>query len=153
MKRFSALLLAAAVTIGSSGLSAGTAQAYTSVVPDGDERIASLEAEASAAVTKVKWNRFSANLVDALKTGEHALQNAAMRLVIEYGDRVDVDRAKFDIVRIYRDGDDEQARRMAVVALASLDDSWSDDFLQRSVRFERSETLKKTIRAVLADKA
>lgn len=147
MKRFSALLLAAAVTIGSSGY------ASASVAPNEDDVIRSLETQAKSAVTTVEWNRFSANLVDALKTGEHSVRNAAMRLVIEYGDRVDVSKAKFDIVRIYRDGTDVKARRMAVVALGSMEDSWTDDFLQRSARFERSETLKKTILAVLADKA
>ncbi|NNF03362.1 MAG: hypothetical protein HKN17_02750 [Rhodothermales bacterium] len=149
MKRFSALLLAAAVTIGSSGI----AQASTSAGPDEEERIASLEAQATSAVTKAEWDRFSASLVDALTSGERSLQNAAMRLVIEYGEHVDVGEAKFDIVRIYRDGSDVQARRMAVVTLASLNDRWTTDFLQRSVRFEKSETLKKTIRAVLADRA
>jgi len=148
MKRFSALLLAAAVIIGSSGVSL----AATSAAP-GDDVIQSLRAEASSAVTQAEWSRFSANLVDALKTEEHALRNAAMRLVIEYGEKVDVGKATFDIVRIYRDGDDIQARRMAVVALASLNDNWSNDFLQRSERFEQSETLKKTIRAVLSERA
>lgn len=149
MKRFSALLLAAAVTIGSSGI----AQASTFAAPDGDEEIASLEAQASSAVSEAEWNRFSDSLVDALKNGEHALQNAAMRLVIEYGEQVDVSKAKFDIVRIYRDGSDMQARRMAIVTLASMNDSWANDFLQRSVRFEQSDTLKRTIRAALADQA
>lgn len=153
MKRFSALLLAAAVTIGSSGIAYATASATAFAGPDGDDRVEALEQAAAEAESSADWARFSAGLVEALGTEEHALQNAAMRLVIEYSEKVDVSKARFDIVRIYRDGDDKQARRMAVVALASLNDGWVDDFLKRSARFEQSETLNRTIRGVLAGKA
>jgi hypothetical protein len=147
MKRFSALLLAAAVTIGSSGLS------FASTPADPADGIDALRSEASAAITATQWARFSTHLVDALKADQPALRNAAMRLVIEYSDMVNVRAARFDIVRVYRDGSDAQARRMAVVALGSMNDAWVNDFLRRSLKFEKSETLKKTIRATLADRA
>lgn len=102
-----------------------------------------------ANATAAQWTVFSNNLVDALTSEHDGLQEAAMRMVIQYGDQVRVDDAVFDVMRIYRDHNDENMRRMAVVALGEMNSKWAINFLKRAERFEKSETIKKTIHAVV----
>ncbi len=100
-------------------------------------------------MSQVKWEAFSNNLVKALASNHKGLQQSAMRLIIQYDKQVNVDRAVFDVIRIYRDSEDECMRRMAVVALGKMENAWANDFLKRSVRFERSPVVRSQIRAVL----
>ena len=72
-----------------------------------------------------------------------------MRLVIQHGEMVDVKPAVFDVVRIYREHEDENMRRMAVVALGNMQSRWAIRFLQRSEQFEKSPAIQHTIRAVV----
>jgi hypothetical protein len=74
-----------------------------------------------------------------------------MQLVIKYADRVDVHRARFDVMRLYRDHDDDRVRRMAVVTLGAMKNNWALGFLARSVAFEKDPAVRHTIQAVLVD--
>ena len=88
------------------------------------------------------WVAFSDNLVKALQTTDNlGLQCSALQHVAAYGDRVDVDAAKFDIVRLYRDHSDSRVRMAALAGLAQMSDGWVADFLLRSARFEKDEHL------------
>jgi len=101
-------------------------------------------------LSAVQWDDYADRLEAALDTDHKGLNHAALRLVIAYGDNLSLDEdAVFDVMRIYRDDDSERARRMAVVALAEMDSDWAISFLERSSRFEKSETVKQTILAVL----
>jgi len=73
-----------------------------------------------------------------------------MRYVILYADHVEVSEAAIDVMRIYRNDDDLNRRRMAVVTLGSMKNQWAFRFLERSVQFEKSEIVAQTIMAVLA---
>ncbi|NBC16346.1 MAG: hypothetical protein GVY18_03410 [Bacteroidetes bacterium] len=99
----------------------------------------------------VDWAAFSTNLVNALATDNDGLQQSAMQLIIKYRERVDVHRARFDVMRLYRDHDDDRVRRMAVVTLGAMDNNWALGFLARSVTFEDDPAVRHTIQAVLAD--
>ena len=147
MNKFFTLLLVAALT---SGI-ASTTLAGTGTSPDEKAAIEALEASAAKAISKVQWKQFSENLVDALQSDHAGLKQAAMRLVIRHGDNVSVKDAVFDVMRIYRDGDEENLRRMAVVTLANMKSDWAIKFLERSERFEKSSVVSQTIRAVLAE--
>ncbi|MEM1093457.1 MAG: hypothetical protein AAGJ10_02555 [Bacteroidota bacterium] len=112
--------------------------------PDTDQ----LTAPARSA-SQATWTAFSSQLVDALQ-GDHAgMQQGALQHVIQYRDYVSVDAAAFDIVRIYRNHEDDNMRRMAVVALGAMENRWAMDYLKRAERFEKSEAVKATIQAVL----
>jgi HEAT repeat protein len=53
-------------------------------------------------------------------------------------------------MHIYREDESEQARRMAVVALAELDSKLAVDYLERAHSFEKSDAVRKTIAAVVS---
>jgi len=147
MKRYYTLLMGAALALNL----AGTSVANPVFSANEDEAIKALEASAVRALSESQWDQFSDNLVDALKTSHPGLQQAAMRLVINYSDDLNVEEAVFDVMRIYRDHPDENFRRMAVVTLGSMQSDWAIKFLERSVRFEKSETVRSTIRAVVSE--
>lgn len=120
--------------------------------PVGDEDKATVEALKKAereAVEAARWDAFSTNLVHALKADHEGVKLAAMQLVIQYGDQIDVDQAVFDVMRLYRDHADDDVRRMAVVALGQMQSRWAINFLDRSEGFEKNETVRQTIQAVV----
>ena len=103
------------------------------------------------AMSRLDWQNYGQRLTDAL-SGEHAgLRHSALRLIIAYSDQLDLgNEAVVDLMKIYRDDDSEHARRMAVVAMAELDSELAVDYLERSQAFEKSETVKRTIAAVVS---
>ncbi len=107
--------------------------------------------EVRAHVTRAQWDIFSDNLEKALACGHEGVQQGALRMIIFYGDNLTINRSGVhDAVRIYRDHQDDRLRRMAVVALGKIQDSWGLDMLKRSARFEKSPSVRQTILAVLA---
>ncbi len=104
-------------------------------------------------LTVVEWSEYGDRLETALSSGHRGLKYAALRLIIAYGEHFDLSEdAVFDVMRIYRDGDADRVRRMAVVALARMDSDWAMKFLERSVRFEKSDQVKHTIRSILHER-
>lgn len=87
------------------------------------------------------WEAFSDNLVRALRSSNEGLQQSAMQMVILYGDKVDVDRAVIDVVRIFNRHENPQVRKLAMVALAKIQDSWAMYVLKRNLKFEENETV------------
>ncbi len=107
--------------------------------------------EVRAHVTREQWDTFSDNLEQALACGHEGVQQGALRMIIFYGDNLAISRTGVhNAVRIYRDHKDDRLRRMAVVALGKIQDSWGLDMLKRSARFEKSPSVRQTILAVLA---
>lgn len=103
-----------------------------------------------AEMTSAEWNEFSAVLGDALHSEVEGLRCSALRLAIQYSDDVQLDRsAIYDMAAMYRSHRNDNVRRMAVVALASTDDSWAIDYLKRSVAYEKTPKVLHTIKAVL----
>lgn len=103
-----------------------------------------MSAEASASISNA--------LAAALASDHRGLETAALRLVISYGEVLELNRsAVFEMVRLYRDNEDLSVRQMAVVAIGASEDEWGLDFLERSRGFEDAPRVLHTIRAVLAD--
>ncbi|MFQ5569294.1 MAG: HEAT repeat domain-containing protein [Rhodothermales bacterium] len=96
------------------------------------------------------WDQLSKGLIDAIGSDHDGAKQGALRMIIFYGDQLDVSAAVFDVVRIYRDHEDNRLRRMAVVALGKMKSPWAIDFLERSVRFEKTPSVRQTIQAVVA---
>ncbi len=97
-----------------------------------------------------QWDAFSGNLRDALASGHNGLQIGAMRLSIQYSEYVNIDGSAVDLMRIYRNHSDDQVRRLAVVALGSLDSQMVTSYLRLHEPFEKSPIVRRTIRAVIA---
>jgi len=145
MKKITTLMAVGVVTFGLS------VSAYAGPNSDDDPRaeMAELDASAKAAVSRAAWDAFSKNLVNALKSDHDGLREAAMRFVIQYGDQVDVKAAVFDVMRIYRNHENQNLRRMAVVALGHMNSDWAISFLRLSVEYESSDALRHTLRSVV----
>lgn len=103
-----------------------------------------------ATLSAAQWQTYAHQLSGALASGHDGLQEGALRMIIQYGDDLSLDRpAVFDVVRIYRNHPDDRMRRMAVVALGRIHDAWALDFLKRSVQFEETPDVRETILSVL----
>ena len=101
-------------------------------------------------MTAEQWNAFSGTIEEALASDHDGLQIGAMRLAIQYADYVDLKGSAIDLMRIYRNHSDEQVRRLAVVALGSLDSKMVISYLRLHEPFEQSPAVRRTIRAVIA---
>jgi hypothetical protein len=95
------------------------------------------------------WALFSEALVEAMDTPNQGVRLGALLQIATYGSHLDVDEALFDIVRIYRDATDTNCRILALMALASLEDPWAMDFLERSARFEKNDRIRRHTIAVV----
>jgi hypothetical protein len=89
------------------------------------------------------WQRFSVNLVNAFKIPNDGLHQSAMGMIIRYADKLDVDDAVFDIVRIFRSHKDSRVRQLALVTLHKMQNEWAMDFLKRHQKYEKNETIRK----------
>jgi hypothetical protein len=109
-----------------------------------------------AQTQQVSWDVFGKNLVKAIKTGNEGLQQSAMQLIIRHADNLNVKDAAFDIVRIFRDQKDPKVRQLAMVTLYHLKHGRAMYFLQRNIRFEKDEAVRKLntalVKAYYADK-
>lgn len=100
--------------------------------------------------TAADWQAFSENLLVGLASDNDGLRASALQRIIQYGDRLDVQAAAFDVARIYREHEDDRMRRLAAVSCMHLKNKWAVSFLRMSEPFERSEKIRHTIHALLA---
>ena len=124
-----------------------TSAAFT----DEDDAIAALNQKAETYVEAGKWEAFSHNLEVSLQSEYDGVKSAALGMIIRYGNQLDMENAVFDVVGIYRNHENEQMQRMALVALGQMENDWAIEFLERAHRFEDSQVLRQTIRAVITD--
>ncbi len=90
----------------------------------------------------VEWAKFSKNIVKALKSDNPGLQKSAMQMVIKYGDKLDVEDAVFDVMRIFRNEKDRGERRLALATMVSMNNDWAMGFLKRQSEFENDPVIK-----------
>lgn len=102
-------------------------------------------------MSSLDWQHYGERLHDALSVAHTGIRHSALRLIIAYSDQLELgNETVVDLMHIYREDDSEQARRMAVVALAELDSGLAVDYLERAHAFEKSDAVKKTIAAVVS---
>lgn len=82
------------------------------------------------------WAQFGDNLVMALKSDNDGLKISALHHIAQFGERLDVRDARFEMVRLFRDHKDQRVRMLALAALSKARDAWIADFLHRTARFE-----------------
>ena len=100
---------------------------------------------------EVDWQAFSKNLVVAIQSSNEGLRESALRQVIRYEGKLDVNAAIFDIVGIYRNHNDLHVRQLALVALYKTQNPWAMDFLRRHLQFETNKCVHKMTLNVVAD--
>lgn len=111
-----------------------------------------LDADEVEQFSAAQWREFGDRIEEALGHTNSGVRNAAMRALIQYGSQFTVNRPTvWSLTRAYRDGEDPNRRRMAVIALASTNDDWALDFLYRSLAHEQDPALRHTVAAVLFD--
>ena len=99
----------------------------------------------------IDWDRLSENLVHAIQSDNPGVQQAAMRLVIQYADKVDVTDAVNDLMYIYRYSDNTKERQLALVTLHKIGNEYAMDFAKRNMKFETDEKILKISNACLCD--
>jgi len=121
------------------------------LVNDETEAIEALNKNAITYVEAGKWEAFSENLALSLQSEYDGVKSAALGMIIRYGNQLDMEQSVFDVMKIYRNHDNESMQRMALVALGQMENDWAIEFLERAHRFEDSPVLQQTIKAVVAD--
>lgn len=106
-----------------------------------------------AAWTEADWAAFSENLVVGLATDNEGLKLSALQMIVRYGDRLDVQAAAFDVIRMFQDHQDQRVRRLAVVACGQLKSNWAMGFLRMSESFERDARVRATIQSIVRNQA
>ena len=98
----------------------------------------------------IDWDRVSENLVEAIQSDNPGVQQAAMRLVIQFSDKVDVSDAVKDLMSIYRFSENTKERQLALVTLHKIGNEYAMDFTKRNMKFETDEKIKKMATACLS---
>ena len=106
---------------------------------------------AQAPEPKYDWDAISENLVIGIKTGNPGVQQAAMRMVIQYPQELNVDEAINELMHIYRFNEDTKMRQLALVTLHKINNEYAMDFAKRNLEFENDEKVLKLSQAVLCD--
>ena len=99
----------------------------------------------------VDYEAFSKNLVKALKSENQGLQVSAMQQVIKYNDKVNVDDAIIELVRVYRRHSDERFRRLALATISATQNEWALGIVKRDFQFEKNLKVKKMMAAVIGE--
>jgi len=100
-----------------------------------------------------EWSSFGDRVSLALSSHHRGLQNGAMRLIIAYSDHFTFDdNDVLEVMRLYRDGDTESVRRMAVVALASMNSDYAINYLARMVHFEKVDQVRNTMESIIRER-
>lgn len=94
------------------------------------------------------WKQYSAILVDGIRSENQGIRESALRLSIQYADKVDVSSAALDLMHIYREAEYDGARHLAAVALASIDSRNTRDYLRLNAQFERNDTIRTSLFAL-----
>ena len=96
-------------------------------------------------IEDVNWDQFSENLVKAVKSNNEGVQAGALKNIIAYAGNLNVQDAQFDILRMYRDGNDQRLRQMAVVALHRMESKVGMYIMKRNLDLENNPVIQRQI--------
>jgi len=99
----------------------------------------------------IDWDLVSENLVIGIETGNPGVQQAAMRLVIQYSDNLTMDDAVMEMMRIYRFNNDTKMRQLALVTLHKISSEYAMDFVRRNLEYETDEKILRISQAAICD--
>jgi hypothetical protein len=106
---------------------------------------------AQAPESNYNWELISENLVVGLKSGNPGVQQAAMRMVIQHPEELDVNDAINELMYIYRFNNDTKMRQLALVTLHKINSEYAMDFAKRNLEFETDDKVLKLSQAALCD--
>ena len=92
------------------------------------------------------WKKFSAGIRMAINSPNFGVQQAALRMIVKYGNNLDVNASLPDMVRFYRDQDDEQIRRLALLAIYRIDKEHAFKLVAEQLEVESLERRNEFIR-------
>ncbi len=107
--------------------------------------------ESRASDKAINWKLVSKNLVRSLASDNEGLRQSAMHFFIENADKLDIDRAMFDVMRVYHHHSELRMRKLALVTLYKMQNKRVIEFLKTDLRFENSEQLKHMIAAIVQE--
>jgi hypothetical protein len=82
------------------------------------------------------WEAFSINIEHSIKNGNLGVQQSALLHIIKYGDKLNVQGALDDVIELYKNGQDETTRELALLAVFRLDDKTALELLNERVQEE-----------------
>ena len=100
---------------------------------------------------EINWKLVSKNLVRALASENEGLQQSAMEIFVRHADRLDINAAVYDVMRVYRNHPSPRVRKLALVTLYKMQNKWAMEFLKLDLRFQDDETLKRMVAAILLE--
>jgi len=95
------------------------------------------------------WCKFSDGLVKAVQSENRGVRLCAMRLIIRHANNLDVDKARYAVMDIFRNSEDRNVRRLALVTLNAIHHPLDMGFLERQLSFEEDPVIKKHLVAIL----
>lgn len=95
------------------------------------------------------WLQCSEQVIAALKSKDDTHQQAALSLIIKYGDYVDAEAAVYEVADLILKHPNDNVRVLAVTALGRMNNAWGLSFLQRMVKMETAPRVRRTMLAVL----
>ena len=97
----------------------------------------------------VNWKKFSDNLTKSLKSENIGVRLSAMQLIIRYSDKIDVTDGVFDVMREFRNNDDQNIRKLALITLYKMNDNWAIEFLKMQHQYEENQDIKNKIEHIV----
>jgi len=114
--------------------------------------LVALGAEQSFASGKeINWRLVSKNLVRSLASDNEGLRQSAMAFFVEHADKLDINDSVYDVMRIYRNHPDLRVRKLALVTLYKMQNSWAMEFLKVDLRFQDQQELKNMVAAIVQE--
>ena len=72
-----------------------------------------------------------------------------MQLIIRYSDKIDVTDGVFDVMREFRNNDDQNIRKLALITLYKMNDNWAIEFLKMQHQYEENQDIKNKIEHIV----
>jgi hypothetical protein len=103
-------------------------------------------------LTGAQWDAFNKSIVKAVHSDNAGIVEGALTQIAYYGDYLEFpELTVFEVMHIYRDNDDHQVRRLAIVALGNMGSNWAIEFLDMLAPYEESDALRSTMEGVVRE--
>ena len=101
-------------------------------------------------MTGAQWEAFNDALVESIHSDHQGQRNGALSQVAMYGEYMHwPELTIIEVVRVSRNSDDTQIRRLAIVAAANMGSGWAIEYYDMLSDFEEDEAVKATMEAVV----
>jgi hypothetical protein len=82
------------------------------------------------------WEAFSINIEHSIKNGNLGVQQSALLHIVKYGEKLNVQGALDDVIKLYKNGQDEKTRELALLAIFRIDNKTALELLNERVQEE-----------------